>query len=148
LLLKHFTKAKALGEWLMSRRALSLHHALSDPRYGIPQGDAESENFVNVMYHQQEPLHFYSSAAEMYRAFNEMGKVWQVVGKAANRDDVTRHGEELLKIAPSLFTDLHASLNKTKYATGTGRVLSTMDSAMLGLALMRATLLDRHADHP
>ena len=113
LLLKHFGKAKALATWLSYRRSLSLNYSQADPRYGIPSGDAESENYKNVMDHTKEPLHFLSSAAEMYRAFAEMGAIWQAVGKAAGRDDISAHGAGLLKLVPMLYTDLHASLNKT-----------------------------------
>ena len=118
LLLQHFDKAKALGEWLLYRRARALNFTTSDPRYGIPQGDAEAENYPHVMMHRTKPLHFLSSAAEMYRAFTEMGAVWQQVGKAQGRDDILKHASELLAAAPLLYRDLHASLNRTMYATG------------------------------
>ena len=117
-MLEHFSKAKALGDWLLFRRSLSLKLAKSDARYGIPQGDAEAENFPYVMYHQAAPLHFYSSASEMYRAFTELGAVWVAVGKKAGRADVSEHGAKLLAAAPLLRADLHTSLNRTVYATG------------------------------
>jgi hypothetical protein len=119
-MLQHFDKAKALATWLMYRRSLSLSYSQSDPRYGIPQGDAEAENARVVMDHTRQPLHFLSSAAEMYRAFTEIGAVWQEIGKAAGRDDVIAHGAELLKTAPLLYRDLHASLNRTVNTTAAG----------------------------
>ena len=75
LLLKHFAKAKALAEWLLYRRSLSLKHSPDDPRYGIPPGDDEADNFNREYFHKYPILHFYSSAAELYRACNELGKV-------------------------------------------------------------------------
>ena len=69
------------------------------------------------------PLHFYSSAAEMYRAFAEAGAVWQAVGKASGRADVSAHGARLLGLAPLLYRDLHASMSRTN-ATGDWRVTS------------------------
>lgn len=41
LLLTHFPKAKALGEWLLNRHQLSLAYPLDDPRHGIPAGNDE-----------------------------------------------------------------------------------------------------------
>ena len=42
------------------------------------------------------------------------------VGRAAGRDDVVEHAEELLATAPLLYRDLHASLNRTLRVTSTG----------------------------
>jgi len=111
--LGHFNKAKALATWLMYRRSLSLSYSPHDPRYGIPLGDAEADNFAAVRDHSREPLHFLSSAAEMYRAFTEAGAVWLDIGKSAGRSDVVDHGVELLRVAPLLYQDLHTSLNHT-----------------------------------
>ena len=42
-------------------------------------GDDEADNYNRLYYHQKAPLHFFSSVAESYRAFTEIGRVWQVV---------------------------------------------------------------------
>ena len=55
--------------------------------------------------------------AEAYRAFAEIGQMWTKVGAAAGRADVVAHGAELLKAAPDMYHDLHASLNKTANTT-------------------------------
>lgn len=111
LALRHFVAAKALAEWLMHRRSLSLNYSAADPRYGIPQGDAESINYLQYTGHSSantgptrdiRPLHFLSSAAEMVRAFEDLGRVWQLVGNATSRRDVTAHGVELGKVATML----------------------------------------------
>ena len=70
---------------------------------------------------QPEPLwagisprnHDLSSAAEMSRAFLEIGSVWVALGRSQHRDDLVAHGQELLATAPLLLHDLHASLNTT-----------------------------------
>ena len=64
-------------------------------------------------------MHHLSSAAEMYRAFTELGAVWQTVGDHANRSDISAHGNELLSLAAPLQHALHASLNRTA-AAGVG----------------------------
>ena len=112
LVLQQFVAAKALAEWLMYRRSLSLNYSTTDPRYGIPQGDAESINYLQYTTGHPSsnagpagdirPLHFLSSAAEMARAFEDLGRVWQLVGSATSRGDVTAHGVELGKVATML----------------------------------------------
>jgi hypothetical protein len=64
--------------------------------------------------------HDLSSAAEMSRAFDEMGAVWVTVGESEQRGDLIEHGQELLATAPLLLHDLHASLNRTVVDVGKG----------------------------
>jgi hypothetical protein len=109
-LLSHFDKAKAIAEWLMYRRSLSLHFPTTDPRHGMIPGDDEADNYNRLYYHQMSALHFFSTTAETYRAFVEMGAVWQTVGKSVGRADVTSHGATLVTLAPALYKALHASL--------------------------------------
>ena len=52
--LAHFDKARALAEWLMARRNASLRYEKSDPRYGIPPGVDEGDDF-KVQYLHQTP---------------------------------------------------------------------------------------------
>jgi len=120
LLLKHFDRARAVAEWLLYRRSLSLEHSPDDPRYGIPPGDDEADNYHNVMFHNRPILHFYSSAAELYRACTELGRVWSTIGGSSGREDVSTHGRALLKEAPSIHRDLHASLNRTMTMSSQG----------------------------
>ena len=117
---QHFEKAKGLAGWLIGRRSLSLGYKKTDPRYGMLPGDDEADNYNRLYLHQMTPLHFFSSNAESYRAFPEIGDVWQKVGKAVNRPDITQHGAKLLATAPLLYHDLHASLNATMEVTASG----------------------------
>ena len=129
LLVKHFSKAKAVATLLLNRRAASTKHGKTDPRYGIPYGGDEARDggggmppqcvgntpcaITSVMAHAGAPVHWYASAAELYRACTELGEVWVTVGKSADRPDIAAHGKELLQMAPLLYTDLHTSLNRT-----------------------------------
>lgn len=45
LLLDVFDRARAMGEWLLARRGESLRWGESDPRYGIPPGTDEGDDF-------------------------------------------------------------------------------------------------------
>jgi len=128
LLLEYFPQARAVAEWLSFRRNLSLSYARADPRYGIPFGDDEADDYAHNggfsglgQWQGQRPrLHYMSSAAEMARGFEEMGAVWAALGAAEGRADLAAHGAELLTTAPLLQRDLHASLNAT-LAAGKGR---------------------------
>jgi hypothetical protein len=65
LMLSHFDKAKALGEWLLYRYNQSLSFPPMDPRHGIPAGDDEADTFIGYQYTDASPdvlPHFYSSA--------------------------------------------------------------------------------------
>jgi hypothetical protein len=116
-LLTHFAKAKALADWLTARRATSLGYGRDDPRYGMIPGLDEGDNFVHVYFHSQPQSHWYSAAAEAYRAFTEIGRVWVAVGSATGQAQVSAHGVALLSLAPLLHHDLHASLNRTVNTT-------------------------------
>ena len=117
LLLRHFEKAKAMAEWLIARRETTLSYGAADPRYGMMPGVDEGDDFKVQYLHQTPQSHWYSAVAEAYRAFTELGQIWVSVGKMAARGDVAEHGAELLKLAPTLYHDLHASLNKTVNTT-------------------------------
>ena len=43
--------------------------------------------------------------------------MWQQIGEAEHRDDVAQHGAELLTLAPLLYRDLQASLNRSANTT-------------------------------
>ena len=105
----------------MACRAASLRYGPEDPRHGIPEGGEDARRFVSPLAELTNaarlPRHWYASAAEAYRAFTELGRVWEQVGQAQGRQDVAAHGGELLRLAPLLYHDLHASLNKTVVAT-------------------------------
>jgi hypothetical protein len=117
LLLEHFDKAKALADLLIARRTTSLQYGPDDPRYGMMPGGDEGDDFKVIFLHQTQAVHWYSSVAEAYRAFTELGQVWLEVGNSAARSDVAAHGKELLELAPLLYRNLHASLNKTVNTT-------------------------------
>ena len=120
LLLRHFDKAKAMADWLMARRnASTLAFDPADPRHGILPGTDEGDDYKVQYAHQSPQSHWYAANAEAYRAFTELGQVWVEIGVAANgtRQDVTAHGETLLRVAPLLYHDLHRSLNLTMNTT-------------------------------
>ena len=124
--LGHFAKAKAVADMLAALRATALQYDRGDPRFGLIAGLDEGDTFTHV-YPGRHPggdnaahqatIHWYSHAAETYRAFTDLGEVWAAVGGRSGRADVVAHGAELLKIAPKLYNDIHVSMNKTANAT-------------------------------
>lgn len=119
-LLRHFDKLRAAAKWLLWRHALSLGWPEHDPRHGIVAGGDEGDTFVG--YYEtfgEAPLpHMYSCTSNVWRGFDDLGRVWLDVGRTAGRADVTAHGEELLQAAPRLLASLRASLALTSWATG------------------------------
>jgi hypothetical protein len=83
-LLRHFEKAKTLAGFLLARHAASLQYGSADPRYGIPAGGDDALHSAQPLSDLQqgtaEPPHWYATAAELYRACVEMGKVWATIG--------------------------------------------------------------------
>eukprot|EP00729_Bicosta_minor_P023545 gene23545-10381_t len=120
LLLEHFAKAQGVAEWLAGRRSATLHYGKDDPRYGIPGGNDGVVNTEELMNHVAEPLHWYASAAELYRACSEMGVVWAKVGAKNGRKDIAAHGAVLLDLAGELYHDLHVSMNRTVKVSSAG----------------------------
>lgn len=120
LLIEHFAKAQGVAEWLAGRRSATLHYGKDDPRYGIPGGNDGVVNTEELMNHVAEPLHWYASAAELYRACSEMGVVWAKVGAKNGRKDIAAHGAVLLDLAGELYHDLHVSMNRTVKVSSAG----------------------------
>ena len=96
-ILSHFEKAKALAGVLSGLRDTGLRYEKQDPRYGLLAGLDEGDDFVHVYSHQGETIHWYAHAAETYRAFTDMGEVWDAVGRRTGRADVATLGAKLLE---------------------------------------------------
>ena len=136
MILSHFDKAKAQAEWLVYRWNISLTYPKDDPRYGIPPGGDEGDGFVayfekydtsGFLGFQQE--HSYACASNIYRGFEDIGRMWVRVGAAVNRPEVVAHGNELLAIAPKLRQTIQASINKTQFPTGLPQAPTCIPSA-------------------
>eukprot|EP01043_Picozoa_sp_COSAG02_P019729 COSAG02_NODE_959_length_15647_cov_74.362748_15_plen_440_part_00 len=126
LLIEHHTKIKGIVSWLNTSRELSLSFPRTDPRYGIPIGDSEADNFVRVEGYPHfspptAPVHYYSSAAATARGYLELGRVWSRVGKSAilghgqasMQQEMITMGVELQATAALLRRDMDASMNRT-----------------------------------
>ena len=118
LILRHFGKVRALGQWLLYRYESSLHWPVGDPRRGIVAGGDEGDSFPG--YYETPFLveHKYSCTSNVWRGFVDAGELWTELGKATGRKDVAAHGAELLAAAPQLLAALQASLKLTIHATG------------------------------
>lgn len=118
-LMAHFTKAQALGDWCLYRYNISLEYPTTDARHGIPGGDDEADTYIGIMYGDGADWpHFYSSAGEMYRGFNELGPIWTRIGTKAGRNDIIEHGARLTAAAPGILKALRSSVASNTYPTG------------------------------
>lgn len=126
LLIKHHEKIKGIVSWLNASRELSLSFPRSDPRYGIPIGDSEADNFVRVEGYPHfdpptAPVHYYSSAAATARGYLELGRVWSSLGESGSREngqpepfqEMVAMGTELQTTAAVLRHDMEVSMNRT-----------------------------------
>ena len=83
LLVTHFDKIRAVAEWLLYRWKMALDaYAPSDPRHGIIAGGDEGDTYIYFFEtHGKTPLgHKYSCHANVYRGFEDLGRVWRAVG--------------------------------------------------------------------
>jgi hypothetical protein len=122
-LLRHFGRVRALARWLLYRYEMSLQWPQGDPRRGIVPGGDEGDGFVGIYEtYGDTPLpHKYSCTANVWRGFDDVGRMWRRIGAAAGRADVSAHADELLQAAPALLAALQASLNATIFDTGIPR---------------------------
>lgn len=94
LLIEHYDKLSAIVSWLNISRQLALSFPPTDPRYGIPIGDSEADNFVRVegdphFSPATPPVHYYASAAATARGFLELGMVWSSLGVSHGHTEMT-----------------------------------------------------------
>ena len=61
--------------------------------------------------------HFYSSAGNIARGFEEIGAMWSEVGQARGRNDVAAHGVTLVEAGAKIRAAMSASLNQTVQTT-------------------------------
>ena len=124
LLLGHWSKVKALADWLTWRWQASIDpkvYTSDDPRYGIPPGLDEGDGFIAIFAghpgshggYANQLTHTYACAGAIYRGFEDIGEMWKAIGKARGRPDVAAHGAKLLAIAPKLRAAIQASIAKT-----------------------------------
>lgn len=126
LLVEHHKTIKGIVSWLNASRELSLSFPSTDPRYGIPIGDSEADNFVRVEGYPHfspptAPVHYYSSAAATARGYLELGRVWSRLGtsavlgdgRASMQQEMAAMGAELQATAALLRRDMDASMNRT-----------------------------------
>ena len=125
LLLRHFGKIRAHARWLLYRyeTALSMHPNVSDPRHGIIAGGDEGDTFVGYYetYGTQPLPHKYSTHANVYRGFMDVGSMWNALALNTGRKDLAAHAAELLDAAPRMREHLQASLQMTIWPTGNPR---------------------------
>ena len=128
LLLKYHEKVEFLVAQMHIMRRKGLALPKTDPAYGMPVGNdlddtAGTSITCGTTYYRKGDFDtesrakdctatypFVSIAAEMERAFRDLGSVWQRMGKAHGRPDIAANGTALLREADALHKDFVTSL--------------------------------------
>jgi hypothetical protein len=112
LLLKHRRRIDAVARLLLDMRAKALLLPSSDPAYGIISGWSEADACLDP-----EPTRYmqpyFSNSSEAARGFQELGTVWQNVGRLTHRPELTRWGSKLQQEARLVGDDLHRAIERS-----------------------------------
>ena len=103
---------------LMSRYQNALKLPSTDPAYGIITGNDEADLWQTTVGGGYTEYPFYSISAETVRAFNDLGSVLKDVGTKQSKPDLDVLGNDMIKIAPSIMTNLRKSLDKARHSVG------------------------------
>ena len=103
---------------LMSRYQNALKLPSTDPAYGIITGNDEADLWQTIVGGGYTEYPFYSISAETVRAFNDLGSVLVDMGTKQSKPDLDVLGNDMIKIAPSIMTNLRKSLDKARHSVG------------------------------
>jgi hypothetical protein len=140
LLEKYYDKALVFVTQLRALRQRSLRLPATHPAYGMPSGQlngdlrstaigcgttygaaGESALPGEITGDMAKDCHtdmpYFGIATEMERGFTELGAVFQRVGAAHSRPDISTTGVAMVAEAEQLHTDLMGSINKTMAAS-------------------------------
>eukprot|EP01049_Picozoa_sp_SAG25_P007537 SAG25_NODE_620_length_6411_cov_11.541350_3_plen_219_part_00 len=129
---RYHSKVMFLVQQMQIMRSKGLALNRSSAAYGMPVGnDLDDTTGVSITcgttYYQKGDLHtegrardctatypFVSIAAEMERAFRDLGAVWQKMGRRYARPDIAANGTVLLEAAEALHVDLLNSMKASQ----------------------------------
>jgi len=112
LLLRHRRRLDGVAGLLLSLRAKALRLPADDPAYGMIAGWSEADACLDP-----EPLRYMqpylSNSTEAARGFEELGAVWEKVGRKEHQLDLARWGQELRRESRALTTDLQQAIARS-----------------------------------
>jgi hypothetical protein len=133
LLLNHSTKISGVIGMLRERRNRALALPTSDYAWGMPTGNDEADSGISTFECMTTvgsgaeidypngtcvtELPFVSIAAEMYRGFLELGRVYSAIGASPSQPQpaLAAEGARLLSEAAALHSDLVAAMRRSSF---------------------------------
>jgi hypothetical protein len=112
LLLRHRRRLDAVAKLLLALRAKALHMPGDDPAYGMIVGWSEADACLDPdppRYMQP----YLSNSTEAARGFEDLGAVWEEVGRKKHQPELARWGQELRRESRSLTTDLQQAIARS-----------------------------------
>ena len=112
LLLRHRRRLDAVAKLLLSMRAKALPLPADDPAYGMIAGWSEADACLDPdppRYMQP----YLSNSTEAARGFEELGAVWEKVGRKKHQPELARWGRELRQESRALTADLQQAIARS-----------------------------------
>jgi hypothetical protein len=112
LMQKFQGKLNAIVDLFFSLRKQAKEVPTSDISYGIIRGWSEHDSSLKYNPFQYMLPHF-SNNAEVARGFNDLGEAWISMGKVLSDTQLTSRGEELLREAAAMKSDMEKAIDKS-----------------------------------
>jgi hypothetical protein len=112
LLLRHRHRLDAVANLLLSLRAKALRLAADDPAYGMITGWSEADSCLDpdpARYMQP----YLSNSSEAARGFEDLGAVWERLGRRKHQPELARWGQELRQESRALASDLQQAIARS-----------------------------------
>jgi hypothetical protein len=112
LLLKHRRRIDAVAKLLLAWRAKAIELPADDPAHGMISGWSEADACLDpAPARYMQP--YFSNSSETARGWNDLGAVWQRIGRTRNQPALAAWGRQLEQEAQALNRDLQRSLERS-----------------------------------
>ncbi|MFN7992514.1 MAG: hypothetical protein U0Q18_02890 [Bryobacteraceae bacterium] len=112
ILLRNRRHIDAVAKLLLSMRRKALQRPRDDAAYGMIAGWSEADSCLDPDP-QRYMQPYFSNSTEAARGFHDLGEVWVRIGKSTSQQELTSWGEELLKQAKSLESDIQNAIARS-----------------------------------
>ncbi len=112
LLLRHRHRLDGVAKLLLSLRTKALGLPPDDPAYGMIAGWSEADACLDPdppRYMQP----YLSNSTEAARGFEDLGAVWEELGRRKHEPELTRWGHQLREESRALITDLQQAIARS-----------------------------------
>ncbi len=112
LLLHHRRRLDGVARLLLNLRARALELPDNSPAHGLIAGWSEADACLDPdppRYMQP----YFSNSTEAARGFEELGRVWEKIGRQSHRSDLEKWGQKLLQESRALATDIQTGISRS-----------------------------------